>query len=131
MRTLIAIVFAALASAVVGTGASAGTYDLDYTTQPYGPSSQVDTVQAILTTASTLTSGTQGNLGYVVLQITGTFDGMAIVSVAPYETFGLNDNIYIPGNVNFDFAGLAFTLSDGDSYAIYWNNVTNSISDPG
>jgi hypothetical protein len=131
MRMLNAAVLAALAIAVSFPGARAEKYALDYTTQPYGPSSTVDTVQAILTTASTLVSGTQGDLGYRVLQITGTFDGIAIVSVAPYETFGLNDNVYIPGDVNFDFAGLAFTLSDGASYAIYWDNVTNSTADPG
>ena len=129
MRTLIAAILATLA--ISGSGARADVIALDYTTQPYGPASTVDTVQAILTTASTLVSGTQGDLGYRVLQVTGTFDGMAIVSVAPYETFGLNDNLYIPGAVNFDFAGLAFTLSDGASYGIYWDNVTNSTADPG
>jgi hypothetical protein len=74
-------------------------------------------------TAAFLNSNNGGT--FQVTHMTGTADGMAIVEVLPLGGYSSNDNLLFPNaSAELDFAGLAFTVTDGQAFNLYFD--TNS-----
>jgi hypothetical protein len=74
--------------------------------------------------AITETAGTINN-------ITGTFDGIAIVALLPTGSIGINDNLFFTTPPYFDGGGVSFQLAalDPDGFGfvnISWNTVQHA-----
>jgi hypothetical protein len=74
----------------------------------------VDSGSGLFVTSTTATPGQ-----YLVTAVSGTTDGLNIISLLPPATFFGNDNlVFFPGTP-FDASGVAYELSDGSAINLF------------
>ena len=57
----------------------------------------------------------------VVIAIDGSFDGLAITGILPYDPFYVNDNtLFYPATPLVDYGGLLFQLADSSRVNLYY-----------
>ena len=117
MKTFVISVALSLIAGV----ASAHVYDLSYTITGVGP------VDLVLTTQDTLTTGSYGDMGYLVTGVTGTRNGVAVTGVSSAYSA---DNVAFPASPNVDYAGFSYSTA-AQSYGLFWVNASRSRAAPG
>ncbi len=116
------LLIAALAGGALAAGAaSARVYDLSYTVTGVGP------VDLVLTTQNNLSQGAYGDLGYQVIGISGTRNGVAVTGLS---TAYSADNYVFTSSPNLDYAGLSYDTGSS-AFGLFWGNAPRSRAAPG